>query len=34
MTDFAELRETIEGGGAARYHEAAAARANSLPGNE
>ena len=26
MTDFAELRETIERGGAARYHEAAAAR--------
>ena len=26
MTDFAKLRETIERGGAARYHEAAAAR--------
>ena len=26
MTDFAELRETIERGGAARYHETAAAR--------
>ena len=26
MTDFAELRETIERGGADRYHEAAAAR--------
>src|SRR3984893_6211786 len=26
MTDFAELRETIERGGASRYHEAAAAR--------
>ena len=26
MTDFVKLRETIEGGGAARYHEAAAAR--------
>jgi acetyl-CoA carboxylase carboxyltransferase component len=26
MTDFAELRERIERGGAARYHEAAAAR--------
>ena len=26
MTDFAKLRETVERGGAARYHEAAAAR--------
>jgi len=26
MTDFDKLRETIERGGAARYHEAAAAR--------
>ena len=26
MTDFAKLREAIERGGAARYHEAAAAR--------
>ena len=26
MTDFAELRETIERGGAGRYHEAAAAK--------
>jgi len=25
MTDFAKLRETIERGGAAKYHEAAAA---------
>ena len=26
MTDFDKLRETIERGGATRYHEAAAAR--------
>ena len=26
MTEFAKLREAIERGGAARYHEAAAAR--------
>ena len=26
MTDFEKLRETIERGGAARYHESAAAR--------
>jgi hypothetical protein len=29
MTDFPKLRETLERGGAARYHEAAAARGRS-----